>query len=36
MQVLTKFQIKLLKEIFLNSEVKANFFLTGGTSLSAF
>ena len=36
MQVLTKFQERLLKEISLISEFKENFFLTGGTALSAF
>ncbi|MEW6607226.1 MAG: nucleotidyl transferase AbiEii/AbiGii toxin family protein [bacterium] len=35
-QVLTKSQKKLLKEISLFSAMKNDFFLTGGTALSAF
>ena len=36
MQVLTKFQEKLLRQISQISAIKDNFYLTGGTALSAF
>lgn len=36
MSIFTKFQEKLIKKISLNPKIRDNFFLTGGTALSAF